>query len=143
MTANLDDIVWTVESPKVVAYLLNRALADGASKAKYLLAFGYSTAEPERLARDLVKHGVANWPGREGTMPVGLPRIVFEGPVEAPDTRFASLHTVWEITSPSRLRFLTAVPLTRYSLTPSAEERLRPSLLTRRISGLGARSRNF
>lgn len=110
MIGDVEAIVWTVEWPKIVSYLLNPVHTDGASKARYLLAFGYAVEEPERLAADLVKHGVDHWPGRAVVRPLGLPRRVFEGPVEAPDRRFMSLRSVWEVTSDNQLRFLTAYP---------------------------------
>ncbi|TXM97427.1 hypothetical protein FV242_31565 [Methylobacterium sp. WL64] len=110
MTAYVEAIVWTVEWPKIVSYLLNPLHTDGASKAKYLLAFGYAAEEPERLAGDLVKHAVDHWPGRAVVLPLGLPRRVFEGPLEAPDGRVMSLRSVWEITSATQWRFLTAYP---------------------------------
>jgi hypothetical protein len=110
VTGDVETIVWTVEWPKIVSYLLNPSHRDGASKARYLLAFGYAPDEPERLAGDLVKHAVDHWPGRAVMPPFGLPRRVFEGPVEAPDRRFIALRSVWEITTETQLRFLTAYP---------------------------------
>ncbi|SFM13892.1 DUF6883 domain-containing protein [Methylobacterium pseudosasicola] len=110
MTDAVEAIVWTVAWPKIVSYLLNPAHTDGASKAKYLLAFGYAAEEPERLAGDLVKHAVDHWPGRTVVRPIGLPRRVFEGPVTAPDGRVISLRSVWEITHDTEMRFLTAYP---------------------------------
>ena len=85
MTADVEAIVWTVEWPKIVGYLLNPLQNDGASKAKYLISFGYNTGEPERLASDLVQHAIDNWPGRAVVPSIGRPRRVFEGPLEAPD----------------------------------------------------------
>jgi hypothetical protein len=110
VTTDVAAVVWTVERPKIVGYLLNPAHTDGASKAKYLLAFGYTAEAPERLADDLVSHAVAHWPGRRMLPPLGRPRLIFEGPVQAPDGRRVSLRSVWEETTPVQMRFLTAYP---------------------------------
>uniref|UniRef100_UPI00226B0022 DUF6883 domain-containing protein n=1 Tax=Methylobacterium sp. GC_Met_2 TaxID=2937376 RepID=UPI00226B0022 len=103
MTTHVGAVVWTVERPKIVGYLLNPAHTDGASKAKYLLAFGYTADAPERLADDLVSHAVAHWPGRRMLPPLGRPRLMFEGHVRAPDGRSMSLRGVWEETAPAQL----------------------------------------
>ncbi len=92
------------------SYLLNPSHADGASKARYLLGFGYTAAEPQRLAADLVKHARDHWPGRAVLRPIGLLRRVFEGLMTAPDGRDISLRSVWEATSATEMRFLTAYP---------------------------------
>jgi hypothetical protein len=42
VTGDVEAIVWTVERPKIVRYLLNPLHTDGASKARYLLVFGYA-----------------------------------------------------------------------------------------------------
>lgn len=110
MTADVTAVAWTVERSKIVGYLLNPAHADGASKAKYLLAFGYTVDAPERLADDLVSHAINHWPGRRMLPPIGQPRLIFEGPLWAPDGRAASLRGVWEETTPAQMRFLTAYP---------------------------------
>jgi hypothetical protein len=52
VTEDAAAVAWTVERPKIVAYLLNPAHTDGASKAKYLLAFGYTASLPEQRADD-------------------------------------------------------------------------------------------
>ncbi|MCJ2021575.1 hypothetical protein MKK84_29875 [Methylobacterium sp. E-065] len=110
MTTDVAAVVWTVERPKIVGYLLNAAHTDGASKAKYLLALGYKVETPEQLADDLVSHAVAHWPGRRVLPAIGRARLIFEGPVQAPDGRCASLRSVWEETAPGQMRFLTAYP---------------------------------
>lgn len=110
MTDDAAAVAWTVERPKLVGYLLNPAHADGASKAKYLLAFGYTASLPEQLADDLVRHAIAHWPGRRMQPPLGRPRLIFEGPLMAPDGRSVSLRSVWEETAPVQMRFLTAYP---------------------------------
>ncbi|MDP4022377.1 hypothetical protein Q8W71_07070 [Methylobacterium sp. NEAU 140] len=105
---------FTVEQAKVTRYLLNVAHAEGGSKAKYLLRFGFTPDDPQPLVVALVRHAIANFPtGRRVQPPKGLPRLVFEGPSEAPDGRRMHLRTVWEVTAPTELRFITAVPLTR------------------------------
>lgn len=104
---------WTIERSKVVDYLLNDAHRDGASKAKYLRAFGFTRDRPDQLAAALAEHAVACGPGREVRPPIGSPRLVIEGPLPAPDGRAANVRTVWELTSGTEARLVTLVPLTR------------------------------
>lgn len=104
---------WFIDHAKVTHYLLNLSHKDGASKAKYLMAFGFSTGDPGALAMALAKHPTMNSPGREVVPLKGLMRVVFEGPMETPDGRLANMRTVWEETGPREIRLITAVPLTR------------------------------
>lgn len=105
---------FTVEQAKVTRYLLDLAHAEGGSKAKYLFQFGFTPDDPQPLVIALVQHAITNIPtGRKVQPAKGLSRLVFEGRSEAPDGRLMSLRTVWEVTAPNELRFITAVPLTR------------------------------
>lgn len=114
MTDKSSAYSFTVEQAKVTRYLLDLAHAEGGSKAKYLLQFGFAPDDPEPLVVALVQHAITNIPtGRKVQPPQGLPRLVFEGLSEAPDGRLMSLRTIWEITTPNELRFITAIPLTR------------------------------
>lgn len=108
-----DTLTWIVQDSKASEYLLNPDHRKGASKAKYLLAFGFDRDDPETLASALVKHALGNLPGQLVEPPKGAARRVFEGHVEAPDGRLMSLRTVWEISGTAEMRFITAVPLTR------------------------------
>ena len=113
MTDPLVEVTWFVEHTKIAGYLLNTAHKKGASKAKYLMAFGFTVDDPETLAMTLVKHAMAHLPGVTMLPEKGPRRVIFEGEVAAPDERLMRLRTVWEFTSPNELRLITAVPLTR------------------------------
>jgi hypothetical protein len=113
LTDQTADAVWVVENAKITRYLLNLDHPDGASKAKYLRGFGFTSEAPETLAAALVQHALSNPPGRTVVPPKGLSRVLFEGLVQGPDGRLLGLRTVWEIVEAQEWRFVTAVPLTR------------------------------
>lgn len=110
---SVSGITWIVEEAKIVRYLLNPDHPDGASKAKYLLAFGFTADDPGPLAETLARHALDNLPGRCVIPAKGLPRYVFDGHTEAPDGRLMRLRTVWEVAGITDARFITAYPLTR------------------------------
>lgn len=107
------EVTWSVEHGRIVNYLLSTTHKKGASKAKYLLAFGFRADDPEALSLTLVKHALAHLPGVTMLPEMGPRRVIFEGEVSAPDGRQMRLRTVWEFTTPTELRLLTAIPLTR------------------------------
>ncbi|WP_288587402.1 DUF6883 domain-containing protein [uncultured Methylobacterium sp.] len=102
-----------IDGPKISAYLLNAAHPRGASKAKYLMGFGFTPEDPGALAAALVAHALSNGPGVRMVPPKGAARSVFEGTVTAPDGREMPRRTVWELRSPEEMHLITAVPLTR------------------------------
>lgn len=109
-------MLWSVGGPKVTAYLLNLNHKRGASKARYLLGFGFSPDDPKALADALVEHAMGNLPGVVKQELAGPNRVVFEGYVAAPDGRQMPLRTVWEAVGTDEehvMRFITAVPLTK------------------------------
>ena len=113
MSAKLVPVLFTIDAPKVSAYLLNLESKRGASKAKYLMLFGFTPAEPKVLADALAAHAIGNFPGTVQPQPDGPNRIRFEGRVRAPDGRDMPLATVWEATEGDgerRMRFITAFP---------------------------------
>lgn len=116
MSPKLVPVLFSIDGPKVSAYLLNLESKRGASKAKYLMRFGFSPAEPKVLADALAAHAISNFPGTMQPQATGPNRVRFEGRVRAPDGRDMPLATVWEVTEAEgerRMRFITAVPLTR------------------------------
>ncbi|KQP60408.1 DUF6883 domain-containing protein [Methylobacterium sp. Leaf112] len=112
---SLDDqpTSWLIDQDKITKYLLNLTHRSGGPKPRFFLAFGFAIERPQILAHALASHPILNPPGRERTMPLGYPRLVFEGPLETPDGRAPQIRTVWQCEHPTEARFLTAVPLTR------------------------------
>ncbi|TXN51619.1 DUF6883 domain-containing protein [Methylobacterium sp. WL2] len=113
MSAEIVPVLFTIDGPKVSAYLLNLESKRGASKAKYLMRFGFTPAEPKVLADALAAHAISNFPGTVQPQPDSPNRIRFEGRVRAPDGRDMPLATVWEATEGDgerRMRFITAFP---------------------------------
>ena len=104
---------WFIEVAKIQAYLLNPNHLDGASKDKFLRSFGYDPRRPEELANSLATQGMMALPGLTVIPRKGLPRLVLEGPLDAPDGRTPMVRTVWEWSDSTTLRFITLVPLTK------------------------------
>ena len=106
-------VAFQIKRPKITQYLLNLESPRGASKAKYLMGFGFTLDDPDTLASALVEHAMRNLPGAGSVSQIGVPVVVFEGTVTAPDGREMPLRTVWEPREPFEMHFVTAVPLTR------------------------------
>lgn len=110
-------VAWIIDGPKIPKYLLDPTSPEGASKAKYLMRFGFTLSDPATLANALVRHAMDNlYEGEPSTTRVGKRVIVFEGTVPAPDGRDMPLRTVWEpqeVGDRREMVFVTAVPLTR------------------------------
>lgn len=116
MTGEPVQIAWTIDAPKISRYLLDVTSKGGASKAKYLMRFGFTPTDPQALANALAEHAMGNLPGVASTSRMGIPVVVFEGTVLAPDGRDMPLRTVWEpreTRGEREMHFVTAVPLTR------------------------------
>ncbi|MGY2053217.1 DUF6883 domain-containing protein [Methylobacterium sp. JK268] len=113
MTSPKGTVTWLIPRPKITAYLLDLQHPRGGSKAKFLIGFGFTPDAPDVLANALVAHARGNPPGLTIFPQKGLWRIVFEGPVTAPDGRQMPLRTVWEPRDLSEMHFITAIPLTR------------------------------
>lgn len=112
MTGRTIRVDWQIDSAKITRYLLDLTSKRGASKAKYLMRFGFTPDEPRVLAAALVEHAMNNLPGVTSVSRKGNPVVVFEGPVTTPDGRAMPLRTVWEPRL-GEMHFVTAVPLTR------------------------------
>ncbi|TXN21809.1 DUF6883 domain-containing protein [Methylobacterium sp. WL9] len=113
MTDGFVAVTWVVEHAKITRYLLDLSHKEGGSKAKYLLALGFTPDDPETLASALVRHALAHMPGRHVDPPIGLRRVIFEGETETPDGRSLSICAVWELTTLTEIRLITVVPLTK------------------------------
>ena len=100
---------WQIDPVKITDYLLDVDHKDGRAKAKAFLAFGFVRAEPDRLAVALFDHVLDKVPriveGRYGV------RLVYEGPMSAPNGLIARVRSVWLMRSGERsARLVTAYP---------------------------------
>ncbi|WP_412758556.1 DUF6883 domain-containing protein [Methylobacterium radiotolerans] len=115
-------VTWHIDARKISLYLTDLEHPIGGPKAKYLMRFGFTPAEPAVLANALVVHAMGNLPGKPSTTRVGKRVAVFEGTVPAPDGRDMPLRTVWEpqeVGGEREMHFVTAVPLTRRRSKPT------------------------
>jgi hypothetical protein len=95
---------------KLRDYLLNPRHLRGASKAKWLMSFGYRAANWQELAADLRRYHLSRdydlWEETEYGS-----RYQIASPVVAPDGREVMLRTIWQIdTGMDRPRLITIIP---------------------------------
>lgn len=101
---------WLIDGNEISRYLLDLNHPEGKHKAKIFLAFGFTLSDPEEFAHALATHPWINPQERLKMVPMGLPRLTFEGPLATPDGRSPRVRTVWELMSDDTARFLTAYP---------------------------------
>ena len=102
---------FTISSDKIVSYLLNTAHPDGRSKARFLELFGFSASAPEALAQALLAHARPEHLSKEGRTPLGDVKLIYEGPLHAPNGRSPSVRSVWRVMPDDTAHFVTAIPL--------------------------------
>ena len=100
-----------ISSEKISGYLLNPAHPDGGSKARFLAVFGFSGDAPEILAQALLAHAKPEHLAKEGLTPLGDVKVIYEGPLQAPNGRSPLVRTVWRLLPDDTAHFVTAVPL--------------------------------
>jgi hypothetical protein len=99
-----------VSEDKVVGYLLNPAHADGAAKARFFTAIGFSVANWQMLAAALQEIAARNELARNVESPHGVKYIV-EGPINSPCGESPFVRTVWIIDNGQSIpRLVTAYP---------------------------------
>ncbi len=101
---------FTMSDGKLVGYLLNVSHPRGGSKARFLLAFGFSPDRPEELADALGRH-VATQAPRQPRSEGGPRKLIYEGPIRAPDGREPSVRSIWQIEADGTARLVSVVPL--------------------------------
>ncbi len=99
-----------VEERKVLDYLLNLAHLQGASKARFFLARGFSLAAWEGFAQALCEQGRNNRVTKTIRTPWGA-RYQVDCHCPTPDGLNPCIRTVWEIGENAIPRLLTAHPL--------------------------------
>lgn len=102
---------FTIRNNKLVDYLLDLSHPRGGSKARFFLAFGFSRDRPMELADALAGHVLAAPGRRQGTVDDGPTKLVFEGPIRAPNGREPWVRSVWQLEADGIARLVTVVPL--------------------------------
>lgn len=84
-----------IATRKITGYLLNRRHPEGASKAEFFEAFGFSMAAKDCFISALFKHArQENFVRSEQTL-WGI-KYIFEGRIEAPDGRNPRIRSIWQ-----------------------------------------------
>jgi hypothetical protein len=104
---------FSLDPRKVVHYLLDESHVEGGAKARFFLRFGFSPATPFDLASVLLAHPTWNTFVNRTVSDRGDTKLVFEGPIVAPDGRTPRIRSVWRMDENGTARFVTAVPVTR------------------------------
>lgn len=105
---NADLVV--VERHKVLDYLLNVSHPDGAGKARFFFALGFSLENWQDLAESLRRHAQENSAVGVMESPYGK-RYVVEGPLKTPGGRTPTVRSVWILERQVlRPRLVTAFP---------------------------------
>jgi len=85
-----------IAEDKICDYLLNRSHRRGGSKAKFLVAMGYSPGDWRRLADDLRAQHLTVDAANESASDYGK-RYEIIAPLVGPNGRSAEIVTVWQI----------------------------------------------
>jgi hypothetical protein len=101
-----------VSEAKILGYLLNPESKQGAAKARFFVACGFSLTEWRLFADALKRHAHANPVARTAQDPPYGPRFAVDGPLLCPDGRYRNVRTVWIIDDESvSPRLVSAYPL--------------------------------
>ena len=102
-----------VPPPKINDYLLADTHNEGASKSRFLAAFGFRRDAPDALEAALLSHARLNDVSRLQTTAHGA-KYVIEGPMATPDGRAPVVWTIWIVDAGEHApRFVTAYPAPR------------------------------
>lgn len=103
------ELAW-VPGAKLTAYLLNPAHPDGGPKARFLLRFGFSVADPATLEAGLLRHVASHDVGAHRKTAFG-DIITVVGSLGTPDGRNPIVRTVWIVPGEGMApRFVTLIP---------------------------------
>lgn len=104
---------FTIRNNKLVDYLLDLSHPRGGAKARFFLAFGFSRDRPMELADALADHVLRTEGRPQGSAENGPTKLVYEGPIRAPNGREPWVRSVWQLEADGVARLVTVVPLRR------------------------------
>ena len=103
-----------IAKEKITDYLLNPDHPDGASKAVFFEAFGFSASAWETLAAALKRIGQEN--PVNAVASVHGRKYIVDGPLQTPSGRIVRVRTVWIIDDETETpRLVTAYPRDKVS----------------------------
>jgi hypothetical protein len=106
---NVEAVV--IPTEKVRDYLLDLGHADGGSKAKFFIHFGFNRERWEELAEALSHHAKEN-PVCDVKQDAAGTSYAIEGAIETPSERRPKIRAIWLVeTAGLAPRFITAYPL--------------------------------
>jgi hypothetical protein len=100
-----------VDRRKVTDYLLSTTHPDGAPKARFFMAFGFSANRPDDLIIALAEHGRSHHAKELQTRAYGT-RYRVDGRLRSPDGRDPMVRTIWMVRAGETVpRLVTAIPM--------------------------------
>ena len=104
---------FAIREDRLSRFLLAADHIANKGRAKFFFAFGFSAAEPDTLARALLKPPHHAHTFRYQTGRVSELRLIYDGLLDGPDGRHAHIRTVWNYDLAPAALFITAFPLDR------------------------------
>lgn len=98
-----------VEPQKIERYLMNLEHMDGAPKASFFMAHGFTQSDLAALGSALTAHPKANLVVASETNAYGLKSVV-ECTIQTPDRRNPCIRSVWIDEGDGKPRLVTAYP---------------------------------
>jgi len=101
-----------IPEAKIVLYLLHLGSENGAPKARFFMAFGFTIELWKSLAQALKQHASTHEVVKTESRPPFGVHYVIEGALQTPDRRNPSVRVVWSIDAGSTIpRLISAYPL--------------------------------
>lgn len=101
---------FVLNSDKITKYLLVPSHPRNQGKAAFFLDFGFSLDRPDVFVRALLGHAA---PQRFSDA-IGAQRLIYEGPLDAPDGRHPGIRTIRQMSEDAVAAFVTAFPGPRH-----------------------------
>lgn len=103
------DLTSAIEWAKITQYLLDLSSPDGASKARFFMAHGFSAVRPQELKAALLGHAGSATLTATLAAPYGT-KYVVECQLSCPDAQTPCIRTVWISEDGATARLVTAYP---------------------------------
>lgn len=105
---------FVLNSDKITKYLLVPTHPRNQGKAAFFLGFGFGVDRPDLFARALLSHAVPQNFKSAAFDAIGACRLIYEGPLDAPDGRRPGIRTVWQLNEDAVASFVTSFPRPRH-----------------------------
>lgn len=105
---------FVLNSNKITKYCLVPSHPRNQGKADFFLGFGFSLDRADVFARALLNHAAPDRFVRATLDVIGAQRLIYEGPLDAPDGRRPGVRPVWQMNEDAVAAFVTSFPRPRH-----------------------------